>query len=76
MRKIRLDTLEKNQLDARAMNAVKGGNICGCACAYEGKGGSDTEDNSNANIAENKISNGYRLGDCKIITWGDAQWKD
>lgn len=26
MRKIRLDTLEKNQLDARAMNAVKGGN--------------------------------------------------
>ena len=23
MRKIRLDTLEKNQLDARAMNAVK-----------------------------------------------------
>ena len=76
MRKIRLDTLEKNQLDARAMNAVKGGNICGCACAYEDRGGSSTTDNSNANIAENKISNGYSLGDCKVITWGDTQWLD
>ena len=50
MSKIRLDTLEKNQLDTRAMNAVKGGKTCGCACAYENTGGSSSSQNEDANF--------------------------
>lgn len=67
MSKIRLDTLEKNQLDARAMNAVKGGKTCGCACAYVNTGGSSSSQNEDANFEKGLWS--PEIIDCKPAWW-------
>ncbi len=75
MSKIRLDTLEKNQLDARAMNAVKGGKTCGCACAYENTGGSSSSQNEDANFEKGLWS--PEIIDCKPAWWyneSDGCW--
>ena len=75
MSKIRLDTLEKNQLDTRAMNAVKGGKTCGCACAYENTGGSSSSQNEDANF-DNALWS-PEIIDCKPAWWyneSDGCW--
>lgn len=44
--------LSKRAMGAREMNALTGGNSCGCGC----HGPSSTSDNMNANYAGNKTS--------------------
>ena len=50
-RKIRLNKLTENSLANREMKELKGGAMCRCACRYEGKGGSSSDDNGMANNA-------------------------
>lgn len=58
LKKIKLNKLSNNVLAERQMKGLKGGGFiyrrnCTCSCAYADKGGSSTEDNTNAN---------YKLG--------------
>ena len=55
--KLRLTQLSKAELEARQMNALKGGQLCSCSCYYANSGGSSSTDNSNANY---KGGNDYR----------------
>lgn len=54
--------LSKRAMGAREMNALTGGNSCGCGC----HGVSSTSDNMNANYAGNKSS------DKSIVTKKDV----
>lgn len=53
MKTLKLTQLEKNLLQEKEMENVKGGNTCGCGCKYAGSGGSNTYDNANANLSGN-----------------------
>jgi natural product precursor len=53
MKNLKLNALEKREMDDKQMRAVKGGKpgeCCGCACAYANTGGSSIEANGNANL--------------------------
>lgn len=41
MKTVKLNTIEKKLLDAKAVSQVKGG-YCACGCYYAGNGGSST----------------------------------
>jgi natural product precursor len=58
MKKIKLNTLESQNLSNKEMNRVRGGEdvACCCACAYANNGGSSTNDNGCANAKEGKKS--------------------
>ena len=56
LRKLKLDQLNKNEIEKRKMHTIKGG--CSCGCLYAGEpcgpgddyyGGSDEYDNFDAN---------------------------
>jgi len=47
--KIKLTTLSANEICSKELDAVRGGNYCGCSC----KGSSSSSDNQNANYANN-----------------------
>lgn len=49
LKKIKLNALSKSTMVDKAMNALKGGNCCDCSCYWEGRGGSSSNDNMNAN---------------------------
>lgn len=50
IKRFKLNTLSAEGLRQKEMNAIVGGDTCGCGCLYEGqKGGSTTADNMNAN---------------------------
>ena len=50
IRRFKLNTLSAETLQMKEMNVIIGGaDSCGCACAYEGMGGSSFSDNTNAN---------------------------
>lgn len=54
IKKIKLNALSSEVLRQKEMDAIIGGNTCGCSCAYEGApGGSNFHDNMSAN---------YKLG--------------
>ncbi len=57
MRKLKMSIAEGNLLNAMEMGGIFGGS-CGCACAYAGRGGSSTADNSAANGANDLHSPG------------------
>jgi natural product precursor len=49
-----MKNLKLNSLEKREMNDIKGGtpgDCCGCACAYANTGGSSSVNNGNANQA-------------------------
>lgn len=52
MTKVKMTELAKRAMGAREMNALTGGNNCGCGC----HGPSSTSDNMNANYAGNRYS--------------------
>lgn len=54
MKKISMIELSRRAMSAREMNALTGGNVCGCGC----HGSSSTQDNANANYKGNKSSSG------------------
>lgn len=54
MKKISMIELSRRAMGAREMNALTGGNVCGCGC----HGPSSTQANANANYKGNKSSNG------------------
>lgn len=54
MKKISMIELSRRAMGAREMNALTGGNVCGCGC----HGTSSTQANANANYKGNKSSNG------------------
>lgn len=54
MRKVSMNELSKRAMSAREMNALTGGNVCGCGC----HGSSSTQDNANANYKGNLSSSG------------------
>ncbi|MEG1586768.1 MAG: TIGR04149 family rSAM-modified RiPP [Bacteroidales bacterium] len=51
MKNLKANQIEKNRLSEKEMGHLTGGEsgMCGCGCAYEGKGGSSTMDNGLAN---------------------------
>lgn len=56
MKKIKLNSIERNTLNIREMNSVKGGEVvCGCGCQFELNGGSAFVDNAYANEAAGDI---------------------
>ena len=52
MEKLKLNVLEKDELEKRSMVNLKGGVCCCCACAYADEGGSSSVDNGRANDAD------------------------
>lgn len=53
MKTLKFSALAQNALDEREMNALAGGNVCGCACRSN-----STMDNGTANHAGNLSSKG------------------
>jgi len=51
IKRFKLNALSVDGLRKKEMNAIVGGNTCGCSCAYAGNGGSSASDNKNANYA-------------------------
>jgi natural product precursor len=51
MKSLKLNKINKSQLNNEQMKSVLGGNCCGCGCHYAGSGGSSTTANGNANHA-------------------------
>jgi natural product precursor len=50
LEKLKLNALSEANLLDREMNGLRGGErFCTCSCYYEGKGGSSSGDNRNAN---------------------------
>lgn len=49
IKRFKLNALSAEGLRQKEMNAIIGGNTCGCACAYEGSGGATSSANMNAN---------------------------
>ena len=56
--------LSRRAMGAREMNALTGGNVCGCGC----HGPSSTQANANANYKGNKSSNGSQSPDFVIAS--------
>ena len=56
IKRFKLNALSAEGLRQKEMNAIVGGNSCGCSCAYEGKGGSSTSANMYANYDLNTQS--------------------
>lgn len=69
MTKISMIELSKRAMSERDMNALNGGNVCGCGC----HGTSSTQDNANANYQGNKNSEGKQkvviadMNDGKVV---------
>lgn len=51
IKRFKLSALSAAGLRQKEMGAIIGGNTCGCACAYEGQGGSSTSSNMSANYS-------------------------
>ena len=49
IKRFKLNVLSQEELQEKEMNAIIGGNSCGCACSFAGQGGSSTNDNASAN---------------------------
>lgn len=62
MKKIKLNTIERNKLNETEMSFAKGGvystTNCGCTCRYANEGGSNEDTNGKANYVEGKHSPG------------------
>lgn len=56
IKRFKLNALSAEGLRQKEMNAIVGGNSCGCSCAYEGQGGSSTSANMYANYDLNTSS--------------------
>lgn len=56
IKRFKLNALSAEGLRQKEMNAIVGGNSCGCSCAYEGQGGSTTSANMYANYDLNTQS--------------------
>lgn len=67
IKRFKLNALSAEGLRQKEMNAIVGGNTCGCSCAYEGQGGSSTNANMQANYG---ISITSTYG-CNQITYND-----
>lgn len=50
MKNLKLTALEADALSQKAMNALEGGQVCGCSCYWANKGGSSSDDNGGANL--------------------------
>lgn len=60
MKSLKLNRINKSQLNKEQMSNVYGGSqVCGCGCCYSGSGGSSTDDNGMANA-----NDGLRSPDC------------
>lgn len=57
IKRFKLNALSQEGLQEKEMNAIIGGNSCGCACSFEGQGGSSTNDNASANYQSGYVSN-------------------
>ncbi|HML64694.1 MAG TPA: TIGR04149 family rSAM-modified RiPP [Dysgonomonas sp.] len=68
--KLKLNNLNKVELDELEMDVLKGGASCCCSCWASGSGGSSTSDNNSANTAGG-LSSTYGCGDNKPSTGGD-----
>ncbi|WP_082231322.1 TIGR04149 family rSAM-modified RiPP [Segatella buccae] len=49
IKRFKLNALSAEGLRQKEMNAIIGGNSCGCSCAYANSGGSSTSANMSAN---------------------------
>ena len=62
MNKLKMNVIENQILGRHEQRTIVGGSAaessCGCACKYEGNGGSSTADNSSANAASGLHSPG------------------
>ncbi|MDR1653927.1 MAG: TIGR04149 family rSAM-modified RiPP [Prevotellaceae bacterium] len=59
MKSIRLNQISANAMNAKEMNAIKGGeHCCGCGCKYANSGGSSSVNNGAANNAGGLKSKG------------------
>lgn len=57
IKRFKLNALSGEQLRQKEMNAIIGGDTCGCGCLYAGRsGGSSTADNQNANYKKGYFS--------------------
>ena len=51
IKRFKLNALSAEGLRQKEMNALLGGKACSCSCYYANSGGSQREDNMNANYA-------------------------
>lgn len=61
LKRIRLSDLSNAEMANSEMNQLRGGGdpgYCGCGCQYKDKGGANTVDNFNANVASGYTSEG------------------
>lgn len=56
IKRFKLNALSAESLRQKEMNAIVGGNSCGCSCAYADRGGSSTSANRDANYAYDTTS--------------------
>lgn len=71
IKRFKLNVLSSESLRQKEMNAIVGGNICGCGCLYAGQpGGSTTAANKNANF-----SNGYFSDENYYICDDNGNWE-
>lgn len=59
MKLLKLNQMERELLSRKEMKDLNGGASCGCGCFYQGKGGSSTESNRDANRRGGLTSPGY-----------------
>jgi len=58
IKRINLAAISEERVDRLEMDITIGGKECSCACHYEDKGGSSTQDNKMANYASGYYSTG------------------
>lgn len=65
IKRFKLNVLSAETLQQKEMDAIIGGyESCGCACAYEGYGGSSFSDNKSANY-----NYGYTSNTCNFVEY-------
>jgi len=56
LKKMKLNAINEQSLKEKEMSGLKGGTCCYCSCYWEGKGGSSSNNNSEANWKSETIS--------------------
>lgn len=59
MKPLKLNHMERELLSRKEMKNLNGGTFCGCGCFYQGRGGSCTADNKEANRRGGLTSPGF-----------------
>ena len=68
IKRFKLNALSIEGLRQKEMNAIVGGNSCGCSCYWANQGGSSIDDN---NMANYQLNLPYSQHGCSPFTYED-----